>query len=245
MPRKSKVLLGILLVAIALVAISATSAFAAPAYSVSLGISRVTGAYGQEFVITPTLNGTETVVGDTYTLQALQPDGVSWANFGEGLKVDETGTVVPQFVSVDETFLPWYNGIWQPTQFKVIYKTPRSVEGSPSAQIAYAGDNVVSFSVKSYGKVKWIPSIPKTVKRNRMFAIAGFTGPNAGIGRVAITISRSGFKTLSYKVLSDDSGYVSLNKKLGKRGKFTIRMRWLGNAFGPASGTTTSHVTVR
>lgn len=244
MRHKSKVLLGVVLVAIALVALSAGSAFATSPYSVSLGISRTSGVYGSEFVITPTLNGTETVVGDTYTLQALQSDGVTWSNFGEGLKVDETGTVIPQYLGVDESFLPWYTGVWMPMQFKVIYKTPRSKDASGN-QIAYPGDNTVAFQVKTVKKVKIGALIPKTVRRNKGFHLNAQTSPDTGIGAVAVSISKPGTRTQSFRMTTDDSGYATVWKKLGKRGKYTVRLRWLGNNFSAPSSTVTTHVTVK
>lgn len=251
MRHKTKVLLGVVFVAVAIVALTATNAFASTpdTFTVSVGISRTSGTYGQEFVITPTLIGTETVVGDTYSIQALQPDGVSWASFGEGLQVDDTGTLVPQYVVTDETFLPWcVNGIWQPTQFKVIYKTPRSKDAG-GTQLSYdsavEGFPTVPFQVKRLSKVKLTPSLPKLVKHGHAFTIAGFTSPDAGMGNVAFSISRKGFRTLNYKVPADESGYASITGKLKRTGTYAVRLRWLGNSFGPASATITKHVTVK
>jgi len=251
MRHKTRVFLGVVLIAIAIVALSATTAIASTpdTYTVSIGITRTSGVYGQDFVITPTLIGTETVVNDKYTIQALQPDGVTWANFGEGLQVDDTGTLVPQDVITDETFLPWYvGGIWQPTQFRVIYQTPRSKDASGnmlSYNSAVEGFPVVPFHVNRLRTVKITASIPKTVKRNHTFTIAGFTVPDCGIGNMAFSISRSGFHTQSFTVETDESGYASIPAKLKRKGSYTIRMRWLGNAFGPGSKTLTKHVTVK
>lgn len=244
MPRKSKVLVGVILAAIAIVALTVAPAFAGT-YDVSLGITRTSGTYGQEFDLTPSTPATDPIVGDTYTLQALQPDGITWANFGEGLKVDETGTVIPQSLSVDESFLPWYWGkTWHPIQFKVVYKTARSKDAS-GVVISNVSTENVSFTVQRASKVNLVASVPSKVKHGKAFTIAGWTAPNVGRGITTITVVRPNGASRTYRIAADDSGYAALRANLKSVGDYKVKLHWLGNAFGPGSKTVTKVVKVR
>jgi hypothetical protein len=203
--------------------------------------------------VAPSVDGTTTLPGDTFVIEALQPDGLggsAWTSFGEGLKVEETGTIAPQFAVVDETFLPWFSGgSWAPAQFRVTYKpVSRSKDASgvaiPAPTVMNTGATP-TFTVKKVTKVKTTVFAPKKVTHGGRFYVAGQAAPVVGIGWLKITISKKGFKTLTYKLLTDDSSYAQQQIRLTKRGTYKVSAAWLGTSFGSPSKAYSKNVVVR
>jgi hypothetical protein len=112
---------------------------------------------------------------------------------------------------------------------------------SPSVRSADSGP---SFLVKKISKVGVSAKVAKTFKRNRTFNIDVQTGPDAGIGNVRVTVAKSGVSK-SFKVPTDDSGYVRQGVKLTKAGRYKVSVKWLGNSFGAASKTVTKYIVIR
>jgi hypothetical protein len=248
MHRKSTAIFGAVTAAIALVALMAVPAFAGTV-TVNLAVSPTTAAYAHEVVIAPSIIGTETLPGDAITLETWDSVESTWTLFGEGLKVEDTGTVVPQYIMVDETFLPWHIGnAWTPVVFRATYKPVSRAKdasgtaiASPSVKSADAGP---SFTVKKVSKVSLTTKLAKTVKHGRVFNVQAQT-TDVGIGNVRITVAKSGFKTKTIKVSTDDSGYANQGVKLTKKGRYKVSVVWLGNFFGAASKTVTKYISVR
>lgn len=255
MPRKSKAIIGAIVAAIALVALMAVPALADPV-TVNLAVSPVAASYGHDVVITPSIVGTVTIPGDGITLEAWDSVESTWTLFGEGLKVEETGTVNPQYISVDETFLPWHTAAgWTPIMFRATFK-PVSRGAGPSvdasgkpipwaAPAKVVSTDTPSFTITKLSKVGLTTKVAKSVKHGRVFNVEAQTTTDAGIGNVRITVAKSGFKAKSIKVSTDDSGYAIQGVKLTKKGRYKVSVVWLGNFFGAASKTVTKYIVVR
>ena len=249
MPRKSKAIVATILAAVALIATMAVPAFA-DTVTVNLAISPVTATYGHDVIIAPSVVGTTTIPGDGITLETWDSVESTWTLFGEGLKVEDTGTVVPQYVSVDETFLPWHTAAgWTPTMFRATFKpVSRGKDASGTAWAVPASvqtTNNPSFTVKKVSKVGLTTKVAKTIKHGRVFNVEAQTTTDVGIGNVRITVAKSGFKTQTIKVATDDSGYVLKGLKLSKKGRYKVSVVWLGNFFGAGSKTVTKYINVR
>lgn len=248
MLSKSKAMLGAMAAAIAIVAFTAVPALADPV-AVNLTVSKAKATYGQEFTITPAVTGTQTVPGDAFVLQAWSSTESTWALFGEGDMVEETDTISPQYMSVDESFLPWFvGGRWTPTMFRVIYKPAsrgKDASGTALPKPPTVTSNTSSLTIAKVNRVKIKNSIPKSTKRGRNCTLTAHTLPNVGVGTMRFTITRAGYRPVVRNVKTDDSGYASATYKFSKRGKYKVTARWLGNRFGASSTAVTSKITVR
>jgi hypothetical protein len=248
MPSKSKAILGAALAAMALVALTAAPAFA-DTVAVNLTVAPSTVTYAHDVVVTPSITGTDTLPGDAITLQTWSSIDSTWTQFGEGDKVEETGTVSPQYISVDETFLPWFvGGAWTPVPFRAIYKPVSRAKDASGTAIASdpVTSNTDTMTVSKVASVKTKISVPKSAKRGKKCTFSAYTSPNVGIGTVRFTIARAGFHTVSRSIKTNDSGYAATTFKFAKRGTYKISARWLGNAFGAATKKSVSgRITIR
>lgn len=246
MPRKSKAVFGVVLAAIALVALSATSAFAT-SLTVHLQVDRTTAVFGQDVVITPSIEGTVPVTGDAITLEALGVDGVTWSSFGEGLKVEDTGTIDPQLVNVDSSFLPWYAGGWHPIKFRAKFTTSRFKDASGTVvPFSAMGVEEPSLQIAKLGHPKLVTSAPTKVYHGKYFWANAQTTPWAGRGTLVVKVLTKKGKTVStYRVLTDDDGYGTVKIKVKAKGSYKISYSWLCSAFAPGSKTYTRSLTVR
>jgi hypothetical protein len=232
-----------------MVALSATIAFAAPSYSVSLTPSMTRLRYGNEFTLQPSVVGTSTLAFSVVTLEKSW-DLVNWTTDGlEGLKTDgDTGTVDPldpAYMIVDETLLPTSYSASLPltVYFRAIYK-PSNLLGAALPASENQTSAPVAVTLVKNTKVKATVSAPRYTSRKKSFIISAANSPNSGIGLMRITISKKGFKR-SYLVETDEAGTATLRVKL-KKSSYKVSSRWLGNAFGARSATSkTKTVTVR
>jgi hypothetical protein len=249
MSRRTRVALGALVLAIAMLALSATVAFAAPSYSVNLTPSKTWLRYGNEFTLQPSVVGTSTLAFSTVTIEKSW-DGENWNTDGlEGLKTDgDTGTVDPidpMYFVVDESLLPPTYAIGAPIKvyFRAIYKPVDA-----AAKALPASENQTSAPTAVYlvrnTKVKANVTVPRRVSRKRAFWISSSTSPDSGLGQMRVTIWKKGFKK-SYTVETTEAGTADLRVKL-KKGTYKVQSRWLGNVFGKSSPLSkTKTVTVR
>lgn len=245
MPRRIKVVLGAIVAAIVLVVLMAASAFANTIPTVTLSIGPTAATYAHDVVITPSIVGTVTIPGDGITLQTWSSAESTWTAFGEGLKVEDTGTVCPQWVSVDETFLPWfYSGAWHPALFRAIFKpVSRGADTSGTAWPAPPSvtSNTASLSIVKVKTVKTKISFPKRVKHGHKGAFYAYTSPSVGIGTMRYTITRKGSRTVTVNATTDDAeGSTVAMLKFSKKGTYKVSARWLGNPFGAASSKAVS-----
>jgi hypothetical protein len=250
MPRKSKAIIGVILAAIAIVALMAAPAFA-NTVTVNLAVDRATQTYGNDVNIIPTVVGTDTIPGDAITLQAWDSVESTWTLFGEGIKVEDTGTVVPQSINVDESLLPWYVlNTWQPIQFRAQLKTVsrgKDASGSPLPTVTTDWSNTVSFTVAKVRTTKVKTAFPKKVKRNaKVWLHADVTTPafGVGIGTMKFGITGPG-KGSTVTAQTDETGAAVIVGKFTKRGTYKVFTTFMGNAFGAKSKTVMTKITVR
>jgi hypothetical protein len=249
MSRRTRVALSAFVLAVAMVAVSVTAAFAEPSYTVSLIPSKTGVHYGDEFTLQPSVVGTQTLAFSTVTIEKSW-DGVNWNTDGlEGLKTDgDTGTVDPidpMYFIVDESLLPptYAVGPNIPVYFRAIYKPVNAL-----AQALPASENQTSaptaVTLIRNARVKAVVSTQRYASRKRWFRVSSSTSPDSGIGLMRVTIWKKGFKK-SYLAWTTEAGTADLKVKL-KKGTYKVQTRWLGNVFGnksPASKAKT--VTVR
>jgi hypothetical protein len=249
MARKTQAFVGVLFAAIAIVALMAAPAFADVA--VTLGIGPVSARYGTEILVIPTVVGTETIPGDAITLEALNPDGITWEPFGEGLKVEDTATIDPQYLMVDSSLLPWYFAKqWHPVQFRAIFKPiSRGKDSSGTALPAPPAvtSNTAGLQVVRNARPKVSIYTPAKAKRGYYFNMGAQVSPNSGEGPVRFRFTKKGSKKtlMSFVAESDDSGYAEVARKITKRGTYKVEVTFLGNAFAPASKTYSKYFVVR
>jgi hypothetical protein len=246
---KSRAAIGAILAAVALVALFAVPAFA-DTVAVDLKVSRTSATYGQEVAITPTITGTQTIPGDGIVLQSWSSVDSTWTAFGEGDKVEDTDTVSPQYITVDETFLPWFlNGAWTPATFRAIYKpVSRGKDSSGTALPAPPSvtSNTAALSIVKLKTTKTKNLAPKTTRRSKKCTLSAHASPSAGLGIMRFTITRHGYRTIVLKAQTEDSGYATATYKFKKRGTYKVTARWLGSSFGAATKSGVSRkITVR
>jgi hypothetical protein len=248
MSRRTRVALGALVLAVAMVALSATVAFAAPSYTVSLTPSTTWLRYGNEFTLQPSVVGTSTLAFSMVTIEKSW-DMVNWTTDGlEGLKTDgDTGTVDPidpQYLIVDDTLLPTGFSASLPTTvyFRAIFK-PSGMDGKalPASENQTSAPTAVTLGRNN--KVKATVSAPRYASRKRSFVISSGMSPNSGLGLMRVTITKKGYKR-SYLVWTDESGTADLRVKL-KKATYKVQTKWLGNVWGKSASSKVKTVTVR
>jgi hypothetical protein len=247
MPRKSKAILGVIVAAIALVALTAVPAFA-NTVTVNLTVSPLGATYAHDVLVTPSITGTETLPGDAINLEAWDSAESTWTPFGEGLKVEETGTVSPQFVSVDETFLPWYYAnAWHPVHFRATYAPVSRAKDESGTAIASPKvmSNEAALTVFKIKSIAIKTSFPKSPKHGYYYTFAADTKTVAGVGTMRYTVYRHGYRTVVVNATSADYGHAAAAIKFAKKGTYKVTAQWMGNAFSPKSKAVSVNVKVR
>ena len=248
MSRKSKAIFGVILATVALVVVSATAAYAAGP-TVHLQLDRTRARYGDDFVIQPSVEGTQVVPGDTVTLEALGVDGI-WSTYGEGMKVEDTGTIDPQTANVDGSFLPWFTSSWQPIKFRATYKSNRfktiETPEASSTPIPFSSVEQPSMQIMRFGRPVLSRKVPAKVTHDKRFTVTAQTVPWVGEGTLRVRILKSNGRLYSqFTTTTDDSGYGSLRAKVARIGTYKVEVTWLGNAFAPMSKPYTSTLRVQ
>ena len=201
---------------------------AAAAVTIDLQPSATTVHYGNELNLQPSVDTTPVVPGDKVTLQIMQ--GSDWVTYGEGLTVEDTDTIVPQSIFVNEE-VSW------PATFRALW-LPKSGGGSVVATSAQ-----VTVAAARNTHVRVSISAPKTVRaKGTSF---GFTvSPDCSASLVKITVVNSHGKTVSTtKILTDETGVGSRKIKFPKAGRYTVLAQFLGNYWGKSSPVTAKAVT--
>jgi hypothetical protein len=227
--RKRAAALAIAAVAAVAVAVSAGLALA----DVTCTLSAMPSAahYGQDVVLQPTVT-TSTVPGDQFTIQNLVAG--EWVTYGEGLAVEDTDTIVPQDIVVD-------GSITYPATFRTVFK-PKS-----SANTTAAISDPVTVSLVRNTGVRVRISAPKSMKRNRVYAVSAAVTPVSGEGNLDVKVFKTGRAAAlrSYTVMTNEFGEATTKLALKDAGNYRIQMKWRGNVFGASSVAALANVTVR
>ncbi len=234
----------------------AMAALSPQTVALQLGDSTGTGyyaAYGQDINLQPTSLSTMERPGDVFAFEAYvtDSDGVQkWLPLQdfESITLEDTNTVQPfgfrlgyegtvslsDFSTLALTF---------PAQIRCEYKpvdpaTGKSASTTPTPTysetetVNVVKNDVTKVTIATSGTIKHAGTVFKL-----------HVSPNSGIGTVKVTVSKSGTKTLTYNVLTDQDGNATQTLKLGtKNGTYKVTARFMGNQFGAASKTVTKSV---
>ena len=225
---RGRVLRAVAAVGLAALVFGAVVAPAIATDTISLQPSATTVHYGNELDLQPSVTATPVVPGDKVTLQIIQ--GGDWVTYGEGITVEDTNTIVPQSIFVNEE-VAW------PATFRALW-IPKSGVGSV---VATSAQVTVTMARNTHTKVAI--GAPKTV-RAKGASFAFTVSPICAESLVKIWVVNSHGKTVtSTKILTDEFGHGSRTLKFGKAGRFTVLAQFLGNVWGRSSPVTAKAVT--
>jgi hypothetical protein len=237
--------------ALLLVGMFAQSAFATSPQVVALQVGDAMGSgyaasYGQEIDLIPTVLSAIERPKDTFSFQTYvtDSDGVQkWLDITdfEPIALEDTNTVPPF------GFRMGYDGIVSlsdfstmpltyPAMIRCTYK-PLGANTTPTVSVS----ETETIDVVKNASEKVTFSTTGTVKHAGTKFNFHVT-PNAGVGTIKVTVKKSG-KTLTYNVATDADSKATTTLKLGaSTGTYSVAAKFLGNQWGPASGTTTKNV---
>ncbi len=190
------------------------------------------GTYGTDVVLQPSVT-TQTVPGDKFDIQQYDLGTQTWEKYGEGLTVEDTGTIDPLYILVDESLA-------YPAIFRSVFLPKFS--GNTTAAVS---DPVVVM-MRQHARTAVTISAPKVAARNKTFAVSCTVRPDSGVGKVFMRVrSPQGKVIRSARLTTDEFGYATTTFRATKPGRYTIEMQWLGNRFGVASAVAAKSVQVR
>jgi hypothetical protein len=213
---------------------------AAAAMSCTFKVEPPVARYGQEVVMTPSINATA-YPGDKFEIQAKNTDGV-WEKWGEGLAVEDTMTPGANGMTVAEPLTVLLDSsLRYPAQLRTIY-LPKS------SKTASATSDPTTLSMVRNTRTAVVMDISKIVKKGAKVDLNGQVDPISGVGRVHVTVQKlgGGKKYIhKYKLMTDEDGVIYASTRLPYAGRYKVQMKFMGNAFGVPSPVATTYVTVR
>jgi hypothetical protein len=233
----------------------AYAAVAAPQQIVALQVgdemgNGFTGAYGDEITLQPASMTSIERPGEKFHFQAYVSDvtsqgvpvGMQWIDFRdfEDIQLEDTNTVQPfgYELGKDDAVILGDGSVVYPTppyQIRAEYKAlDSSGTANSTAPKSFSETVTVSIDKNTYTKV----SISAGAIRHAGTYFTFKVSPNSGPGTIRVTIKKSGAKNKVYNVATDEDGVASVKLKLGtKNGAYKVYAKFLGNAYGAASGT--------
>jgi hypothetical protein len=256
MRLKSKVAVAIAIAAL-VVAVSAVSALAAATQqTVALQVGDEMGSgyrasYGQEITLAPALLSNIELPGDKIHFQVLVKDvdasgtpvpGLVWKDFQdfEDIQLEDTNTVQPFAYRLgmdDKVILTDGSSVLPqlPYQIRCEYKPA----GSSTAPASYSETETVSLVKNNSTKV----GIKNGAVKHAGTALSFQVSPSCGVGTINVTVKKAHSKTLTYKLTTNEDGYVAKTLKLGNvHGTYKVYAKFAGNMWGVASPTATKSV---
>ncbi|TLM98546.1 MAG: hypothetical protein FDZ75_02120 [Actinobacteria bacterium] len=229
-----------LVVAASMVAVLSAVGVATAAMTCTLKVEPGAARYGEEVVITPSINATA-YPGDKFEIQQHLSTG-AWEKWGEGLAVEETMSpdaagntaVEPLTILLDGT-------LKYPAELRAIYQ-PKS------SKTASATSDAVALKLIRNTRTSVVPVVPAVAKHGALFTVGARVLPLCGQGRVAVVakkVSGGGAYTRSFFITLDDEAQGNASLRLPTAGRYTVQMRFLGNKFGVASPVVSRTVVVR
>lgn len=223
-------------IAVAIIVALAVPAFASGMVT-QLNAYVDSGYYGQDCVLHATSESSVTPTpGDKVELQ-VYTKGVGWEKFGEEQLVEETGTVDPFYIQINES-LP------SPAKFRAIYydKQGSLVEtGTPS--------DYISLYARKFACNRTIVGVPTYGNVGKSFTAIIRMAQNPGPGKVGVRVyhKRNGSWVLvkSTVVSSDDMGTASFKYRPAAKGAYRVRAVFGGNRFSVAGYPGVDDVVVR
>jgi hypothetical protein len=258
---KATVIVAGAMLVLASAAAMAYAAVAAPQQIVALQVgdemgNGFTGAYGDEITLQPASMTSIERPGEKFHFQVYVSDvtsqsvpvGMQWVDFRdfEDIQLEDTNTVQPFGYELgrDDAVILGDGTVVYPTPPYMIRAEYKALDSSGTANStapkSYSETVTVSIDKNAYTRVS--VSTAGGIRRAGTY----FTfkvSPNSGPGTIRVTIKKSGAKNKVYNVVTDEDGFVSAKLKLGtKNGTYKVYAKFLGNAYGAASGTTVKTV---
>jgi hypothetical protein len=220
-----------------------------------------TGVYGDMITLQPAvISDKAELPTDKFHFQAYVmdvetsgtgiPTGMVWKDFRdfEDIQLEDTNTVQPfsYQIGMDDAVILSDGSVVTPTfpylircQYEPYGVSTVATDGVTAAP-TYSETETVTLIKNASTRVS--VSTHGTIKHAGT-AFRFQVSPISGIGVIRVTISKSGSKTLTYNVTTDENGYASKTLKLGtKNGTYKVSARFLGNIYGAASKTVTKSV---
>jgi hypothetical protein len=229
----------------------AMAALSPQTVALQLGEEAGTGyyaSYGQQVDLLPTSLSSIELPGDVFAFEAFvtDSDGVQkWLPIMdfESLTLENTNTVAPfsfRFGYEGTVSLSDYSNValTYPAQIRVEYKpfdilTKKSESTTPTK--TYTETETLNV-VRNLSEKVSIYTVGTIKHAGTQFHF--HVSPNAGVGTIRVTVSKSGSKTLTYNVLTNADGAATQTLKLGTaHGNYKISAKFLGSVWGVASGT--------
>jgi hypothetical protein len=245
-----------------------TTAFAASQQSVALLIgsdqgSGFVGTYGDPITLQPASMTSIELPKDKFHYQVYCANdtsqgvslGMQWTDTEgfEDVQLEDTNTVQPftYALGIDDAVILGDGSVASP----VALLTTATIGYTPFTTSTYG--YLIRCQYEPLGSSTTPPSYSETetvrVIKNSSTAVsfsksgtvkhAGTTfnfhvSPDCGSGTITVTVAKSGAKTLTYNVTTDEDGAASATLKLGtKNGTYKVSARFLGNIYGVASKT--------
>ena len=212
----------------------AVPAFAA-VLTARLDATPTKGYYGQESVLTPSVD-TTMVPGDKFEFQ-ISHDGVNWGKYEDAdQSIEDTGQVSPLYVVFD-------NSVRFPARFRAVFKTKAS--GNATQSIS----PVRTLYALKYLSTKTILLGSASGKAHTALNLTARVYPMSGEGRVTIHVYRrigGTWKWLrKFNLTTDETGGATFSYTPAAAGAYRFRAQFAGNQFSVPSPVSWKSVTVR
>lgn len=225
------------------------------------------GVYGDDIELVPASMSCIEHPGDKFHFQAYVSDvtsqgvpvGMVWKDFRdfEDIQLEDTNTVQPFSFGLgqDDAVILGDGSVIFPQppylircEYKPNYDGAADASGNPIAgsstspsslsetETVHCIKNATRVSIATSGAVKHAGTTLK-------FQVL----PNSGEGTVTVSIVKKGAKTgLKYNLVTNENGLATAKLKLGsKAGTYTVSARFLGNAYGNTSKTTSKNLVAK
>jgi hypothetical protein len=186
--------------------------------------------FGETVDLQPSVDATQVVPGDKFNVQILQSG--DWVNYGEGVQVEDTDTIQPQSIVMDDS-------IQFPAQFRVAFQPKASKNATESIS------DPVTVSAIRNTRTKVTVGAPRTVlRKGSRFSFT--VSPDSGASLVRIRVlDKRGKLVKTTTILTDEYGYGTRTLTFPKAGTYHVQAQFLGNQFGKASTTAVKTVSAR
>lgn len=206
----------------------------------TLTVSPAGGHFGDELTIAPSMNTTG-YPGDTVDLEYLADDN-TWQKYGESLSIEDT--TAPNPVTGRTTIGPLSfiidDSLQYPAILRAVFKPKSSAEGT-------CASDPVWIRMYRNTQTKVTIAAPRTARAGKSYVTTSTITPVSGIGTIRVTVKRlvAGSHSVTYNIVTEDSGIGTFTFKRGLKGRYRITEKFLGNQFGAASGVTTKFIVVK
>lgn len=185
--------------------------------------------FGETVDLQPSVDATQVVPGDKFNVQILSNG--DWVNYGEGVQVEDTDTIQPQSIVMDDS-------IAFPAQFRVAFQPKASKNATESVS-----DPVTVSVIRNTRTSVSIGAPRRVVRKGSRFSFT--VSPDCGASLVRIRVlDKRGKAVQTTTILTDEYGYGTRVLTFPKTGTYRVQAQFLGSQFGKASGVAAKTVSV-